>query len=273
MAISNFVSTVWSENLLKQLTQHYIGVLNCNREYEGEIKSKGSIVNICGVNEISVMDYENGCDMDEPEALDTYYNTLEADRAKYFNFQIDDVEKAQGNIKLMDAAMSVAASALAHEADRHVYSLYKEASFSKKLDNVTSENIVDHILDAKTLLMKNNTGDLNDLVFEVSPDVANILLKAKIDLGINNGETLETGYIGKIAGCKVYVTNNIHIDDDGYYQCFLRTKRAIAFAEQVSEVEAYRPEKRFADAVKGLHIYGAKIVYPSEMMALGIKLA
>lgn len=52
----------------------------------------------------------------------------------------------------------------------------------------------------------------------------------------------------------------------------MRTKRAVAFAEQISEVEAYRPEKRFADAVKGLHLYGAKIVYPAEYRVLDLKL-
>ena len=273
MAISNFISTVWSENLLKQLDRQYVGVLNCNREFEGEIKSKGSIVNICGFNGVTVMDYENGTDMEEPEVLDTYYNTLEVNRAKYFNFQIDDIDKAQANIKFMDAAMKVAASSLASEAENYVYSLYKDAVLSAQLDEATSENIVDKIIDIKTILMNNNASIQNDLVLEVSPDVAKLILKAKIDLGTDNHDAFETGYLGKIAGCKVYVSNNINVDDDGYHQCFLRTKRAIAFAEQISEVEAYRPEKRFADAVKGLHIYGAKVVCPAEFLAFGVRLA
>ena len=50
MAITNFISTVWSENLLKQLGEKYVGVLNCNREFDGDIKSKGSKVKICGLN-------------------------------------------------------------------------------------------------------------------------------------------------------------------------------------------------------------------------------
>ena len=53
-----------------------------------------------------------------------------------------------------------------------------------------------------------------------------------------------------------------------YHKCFLRTKRAIAFAEQLSEIDAYRPEKRFADAVKGLHLYGAAVIYPEEAILL-----
>jgi hypothetical protein len=52
-----------------------------------------------------------------------------------------------------------------------------------------------------------------------------------------------------------------------------RSKRAIAFAEQLSEIDAYRPERRFADAVKGLHLYGAEVIYPSEMVRLDLTVA
>ena len=75
-------------------------------------------------------------------------------------------------------------------------------------------------------------------------------------------------------GFDVYVSNNIFREsnegDQIYHKCLARTKRAIAFAEQINSVEAYRPEKRFADAVKGLHLYGAKIVYPKEIMLLDL---
>ena len=113
----------------------------------------------------------------------------------------------------------------------------------------------------------------DDIVIEVSPEIAALLLKAKIDLGTDNYDALESGLLGKIAGCKIYVSNNVVIDENAYHKCVVRTKRAVAFAEQISEVEAYRPEKRFADAVKGLHLYGAKIIYPDEYMVLNLKVA
>ena len=67
--------------------------------------------------------------------------------------------------------------------------------------------------------------------------------------------------------------DGIQFHDDEFHRrhmCLVRTKRAIAFAERLSEIEAYRPEKRFADAVKGLHLYGAKVVYPDELVLLDI---
>ena len=272
MAITNFISTVWSENLLKQLDKKYIGVLNCNREYEGEIKNKGSVVKICGVGDVTVSDYTKNTDMSAPETLSDTARLLNINQAKYFNFQIDDVDRAQSNPKLMDAAMTKAAAALANAADAHIFSLYPDASYIVTEDNVTADTIVKHIIDLKTQLMKADVMDAEDIVIEVSPEVAGLLLKAKIDLSTNNYDALESGLLGRIAGCKVYVSNNVYIDDNDYHKCFVRTKRAIAFAEQISEVEAYRPEKRFADAVKGLHLYGAKVIYPDEFKVLSLNM-
>ena len=273
MAIVNFISTVWSENLLKQLDKKYIGVLNCNREFEGDIKEHGSVVKICGIGNVTVSDYTKNTDMSEPETLSDTLSLLRINQAKYFNFQIDDVDRAQSNPKLMDEAMKTAAAALANAADSYIYSLYEEASQTITDSATTAENIVDHIIDVKTKMMKTNVMDPEDIVVEVSPEIAALLLKAKIDLGSDNRDAFESGLLGKIAGCKIYISNNIAIDDDDYHKCIVRTKRAVAFAEQISEVEAYRPEKRFADAVKGLHLYGAKVVYPNEYMVLSLKVA
>ena len=272
MAITNFISTVWSENLLKQLDKKYIGVLNCNREYEGEIKNQGSIVKICGIGNVTVSSYSKNTDMNEPKTLSDSARLLNINRAKYFNFQIDDVDRAQSTPKLMDEAMRTAATALANEADAYVFSLYTDANFALEESNPTAEKIVDEIIDLKTKIMRNNVMNSDDMVIEVSPEVAAMILKAKIDLGTNNYDALETGLLGKIAGCKVYVSNNVYVDEENNHKCLVRTKRAIAFAEQISEVEAYRPEKRFADAVKGLHLYGAKVVYPEEFMVLSVKI-
>ena len=272
MAITNFISTVWSENLLKQLDKKYIGVLNCNREYEGDIKNQGSIVKICGIGDVTVSDYTKNTDMSAPETLSDTARLLNISQAKYFNFQIDDVDRAQSNPKLMDAAMKNAAAALANAADAHIYSLYPDATYTITEDYVTADNIVNHIIDLKTELMKSGVMDADDIVIEISPSVAGVLLKAKIEMATNNYDALESGLLGRIAGCKVYVTNNIYVSEDDYHKCFVRTKRAIAFAEQISEVEAYRPEKRFADAVKGLHLYGSKVLYPDEFKVLNLKM-
>jgi hypothetical protein len=103
-----------------------------------------------------------------------------------------------------------------------------------------------------------------------------MILKAKVALSTDNGEVLENGCLGSIGGCKIYVSNNLtktRIETGMVHKCVARTKRAVAYAEQISEVEAYRPELRFADAVKGLLLFGAKVVYPDEMVALNLTVA
>ena len=273
MAIQHFIPTVWSESMLRALDEAYVGVANCNREFEGDILEKGSRVKICGLDPVTIGNYVKNTNLDAPETLSDNYKELVIDQAKYFNFQIDDIDQAQASPHLMELAVKNAASALARVAEQYVYSLNSLARYSVDLDNPNVDNILDTLINARTLLLRENVSDPSDIVIEVSPEVAGLILKAKINLASDNTETLEKGCIGSIGGCKIFVSSNIPICTEGatpYAQCIARTKRAVAFAEQLSEVEAYRPELRFADAMKGLHLYGAKIVYPDEMVLLNI---
>jgi hypothetical protein len=273
MAITNFIPTIWSETLYSELNKNFVAVNHCNRDFEGDIKSKGSVVNICGVGDITVKDYTANTDMSTPQELDDTVTKLEIDRAKFFNFQIDDVNKAQASPKLMEAAMKKAAEAIANEADKYIFSLYSQAG--KTIDSTPSAAtpLFNTILQAREFLYENNVGDNTELFLEVSPKIASFLLRDKVNTAYMNTDALESGYLGSIFGCKIFVCNNVevaHENNSEIHHCILRTKRAIAFADQLSEVEAYRPEKRFADAVKGLHLYGAKVVYPNEMVCLDI---
>lgn len=273
MAIKNFIPTVWSENLYTELDRQYIAVKHCNREFEGDIRGRGSSVKICGVGAINVSNYTKDTDLSTPQTLSDNVRELLIDQAKCFNFQIDDIDRAQTTPKLMSAAMKVAANALAGEADKYVYSLYEGAGNTVTDANVTAETLLDHFIEARKLLYMNNVTDSSDIVFEVSPEIATLIIKAKLANLSDNNDVLENGCLGSIAGCKIYVSNNIVKDEGGQHKCLARTSRAIAFAEQLSEINAYRPEKRFADAVKGLHLYGAKVVYPTEMVLLDLGIA
>lgn len=270
MAITNFIPTVWSENLYRALDKEYVAVRHCNREFEGDIKAMGDAVKIVGVGNVTVSDYTKNTDMGTPETLSDSVRTLRIDQAKYFNFQIDDIDRAQATPKLMQEAMHLAASALANEADEYVFSLYDEAGSTVE-GEVDVDTIIDTVIDAVEKLYENNVSKSENVVIEVSPAVAALILKAKVNLTAETKDVLESGCIGSICGCKIYVSNNVVVDED-YHKCFVRTTRSIAFAEQLSEIEAYRPEQRFADAVKGLHLYGAKVVYPQEMVLLDLAL-
>ncbi len=282
MALSYFIPTVWSETLYRELDREYIAVKNCSRDFEGDIKNVGDTVKIVGVSPVSVFNYTKNTDMSAPEELTDSVRTLQINVAKAFNFAIDDIDKAQATPKLMKEAMHVAASALANEADKYVYGLYSSVAADQTVTvtGLTSSDVIDTLLEVKQKMLENDVAGNEEIILEVPPVVASKIVKARILNGTDNTETLDRGCIGTFMGFKVFVSNNIksaNVTSGGetlkYYKCFARTKRAITFAEQINEIEAYRPELRFADAVKGLHLYGAKIVYPKELLLLNVNAA
>ncbi len=273
MAIKNFIPTVWSESLLQSLDQNYVAVSNCNREFEGEIKEKGSTVRICGLDNVSVGNYVKNTDISTAQELSDNYTELVINQAKYFNFQIDDVDRAQATPRLMELALKNAAKAIAKETDTYIYNLFSQGAHQLVCSSSNGLDIINSLIDARTKLLECGVTDPSDIVIEVTPAVAGAIMKAKIDISTDNTDVLENGCIGNLFGSKIFVSSNITSEmmGDGLgYHCLVRSKRAIAFAEQLSEIEAYRPELRFADAMKGLHLYGAKVVYPLELASLTI---
>lgn len=279
MAINDFVSTVWSETLSRSLDKEYVGVRNCSRDYEGDIREQGDSVKINGITGVNTFAYTKNTDFSSTlQTLTSTSQTLEISQAQAFNFQIDDVDRAQQNPKLMQHAMREAAAALADKADQYVFGLYAGVSGAQTITKtgVTTYMIPDILLEAREKLAAANIPADAELVLEVSPAVATRILKARLKNATDNSEALAKGYIGTFLGFRVFVSNNVKaVTANGAtaYKCFARTGRAVTFAEQLNSVEAYRPENRFADAVKGLHLYGAKIVYPSELVLLNLTLA
>ena len=270
MAITFFTHSVWSETLYRELDQQYIGVAHCNRDFEGDIKNCGDTVKIIGITPISVFDYEKNADMTTPDPIRESMRELQITEAKYFNFLLDDIDRAQSNPNLMREAMRNAAASLAYEADCLVFQTCQEATNSISA-NAATDSIIDTIISARTKLFQNNVTDNSELYLEITPTIAEYLFKEKRELLFDNTSMVENGCIGSIHGCRVYVSNNVPTtyEDDGMtHHCVMRTKRAVTFAEQLSEIDAYRPELRFADAVKGLHLYGAKVIYPKEIVKL-----
>lgn len=273
MSVANFIPTIWSETLYEGLVGQCIAVKNCNREFEGDIGGIGSEVKIVGIGDVNIQNYTPNATIGDPDILSDSVRSMSIDHARYFNFMIDDVNRVQASPKLMGAALKNAARGLANVADREVLSLHADAANSIDVTAATEENMIHPFIEARNILYKNNVTDASEVVFEVSPDVAARLFKDKMELLSNNNDLLENGCLGSIMGCKVYVSGNIAVEEEGgktYHRCIARTKRAIAFAQQLQKIEAYRPEGYFADAVKGLYLYGMKVVYPTEMVRINV---
>ncbi|MBQ9940161.1 MAG: hypothetical protein IJO74_01320 [Clostridia bacterium] len=269
MSLNKFTSTVWSETLYKELQKNYVGVKLCNRDFEGEIKGQGDRVKICGIGPISVFDYVKNTNMPEAEVLSDNERTLIIDQAKGFNFFIDDVDEAQSRPNIMTEAMSRASDALADVADSFIYSLTDENVATVVNSATTADSIISTLAQARLKLMENNVPNSASISLEIPPAIEQKLVLAKVLHATDNTAAISKGYVGSFMGFDVYVSNNIPKVGDAY-KCIARTNRAIAFAEQINAVTAYEPELRHGDAVKGLHLYGAKIIYPKEMVFLSL---
>ena len=138
MAINNFIPAVWSAQLLTALRKNLVYANLCNRDYEGEISAYGDQVKINSLGDVTVGTYTKNTDMAAAETLTDAQRILLIDQAKYFNFQIDDVDKAQQKPKVMQEAMTNAAYALADKADQYVAGLYTEISATNTMGSDAS---------------------------------------------------------------------------------------------------------------------------------------
>lgn len=268
MTIQNFIPQIWSARLLAHLDKRHVYVNLLNRDYEGEIKNFGDTVKINQIGEVTIKDYD-GKDIDAPEELSGEQQVLTIDQAKYFNFAIDDVDNAQTNPKLMDAAMERSAYAMADVVDQFAANLL---AVNVHANNVigsdaapivpTKETAYDNLVDLGTKLTEANVPMAGRWVV-IPAWYHGLLLKDPRFVGNGtdyNQAILEGGEVGVAAGFKVYVSNNVPNTEGTKYKIIGGTMAAGSYAEQILKHEAYRPEKRFADAVKGLHVYGAKIL-------------
>ncbi len=269
MSIQNFIPTIWSARLLNHLDKSHVYLNLLNRDYEGEIKNFGDTVKINQVGDVSIKDYTKGTDIDAPEDITGEQQELKIDQAKYFNFAVDDVDNAQTNPKLMDKAMQRAAYAMNDVVDAFAANLL---AINVHADNAigtneapivpTKADAYDYLVDLNTKLTEANVAKMGRWV--VIPAFYHGLL-LKDDRFVGNGTDynqaiLEGGEVGKAAGFTVYVSNNVPNTEGAKYKVIAGTTEAGSYAEQILNTEAYRPEKRFSDAVKGLHTYGAKVL-------------
>ncbi len=267
MAYSNFKPTIWSKFIQTELEKKCRLVEDCWTQFEGEAK-QGARVKILGVTAPEIFDYVPGNGIPAPTTIEGTSIQLDIDQAKAFNFMIDDIDKAQSVSGLMETLIKEATAKMARARDSYVASLAKDAEYFEESNLYLSPAEAKNAIDRALLQLRENDVDIDDEVtITVSPFFYQLFRDALTEIKTNNDELIKKGVVGMYDNCKVKVSNNLYNDGTDDY-IMIRTKRAIAFAGAIDETEAYRPESHFADAVKGLNVFGAKIVRPKELYVI-----
>lgn len=270
MSYENFKPTIWSNFIQRELERKCRLVESCWKQFEGEVKH-GKEVKILGVGSPTIGNY-TGASIGAPENPEGTDVTLAIDQAKFFNFAVDDVDKVQSVPGLMEKLLEEATHKMAVARDSYVGSLAAEATYSVSKGAITTTDAARKALDEALLILRENDVDLEDeAVIEVAPFFYQLIRNDLAALKTNNDQLIANGSVGMYDNCVVKSSNNLLVDGEGLTNMMIRTKRAIAFAGQIDSVEAYRPDTLFADAMKGLNVYGAKIIRPKELVVLKVK--
>ena len=275
MSYRNFAPKIWAKQINRELERAMVFAEDCNRQYEGDVKQMGDTVKVLGVGKPTITKQVGGSIvLQDPVAVEDTSVDMVINRVAYFNYLVDDIDRRQAVGGLMDALSAESSEGTANAMDEDIAALAGTAA-APKLFKSTTAITVDNILKQIDLgvqkLMENDVKPETKIVVTVPPWFKTILRQAYVQLDTNNSAMLKNGRVGQYDNVIVKMSNNCHRNSDNGHDIMLRTKRAVAFANPLTHVEPYRPEKRFADAVKGFVLYGTKIVRPKEMIVLNVK--
>ena len=257
MSVTSFIPKVWSARLRENLHRELVFGNLCNRNYEGEIRQYGDTVHINTLTDVTVRTYVPGADLAAPEALSGTDMTLTVDHSVYCNFCLNDVDAAQARAEIMDAAMRGAARRLAEDTETYILSVITDgAGITGTLD--AGGSLYEQIIGIKTAMDTRNV-PRRGRALVLPPVLEGSLLKDSRFVtagGTVASDALREGSIGRAAGFDIYISNDLSD------RVVALTEDGVTFAQQIADMEAYRPEKAFADAVKALSLCGAKVVQP-----------
>jgi hypothetical protein len=277
VTLDTFIAQVWSANLLENLNDKHVYVSLLNRDFEGEIRASGDSVRINSIGRVTIQNYTKNGTLTAPETLDGDGQVLIVDQAKAFNFEIDDVDQAQGKPAVMSGFMEEAAWGLADVRDDFAAALIVAGvATANKLTAATSVGVGASDNDAYGILVDldvqltiNNTPSGGRWAV-VPPWFHGVLRKDPRFVSFGTGEnrgTLKNGVIGQVANLTIHQSNNVPVSGSDY-TIVAGHASCGTFAAQITDVEGFRPEASFGDAMKGLDLYGAKLTRPQQVASI-----
>ena len=283
---TNFIPEIWSGKLqVKFYKSTVLGEIT-NNDWEGEIKGQGDKINIRTIPTITIRDYTKGLNLTNEVPISTP-TTLSIDYGKYFSVVVDDIDKAQSDVALMDMFTNDAAQQMKIAIDSVVLDGVKAAAVAANkgaTGGALSANInlgtdaapfsfskstaLDCILNMGLALDEQNVPE--DGRWIVIPAWAASLIKGselrQAYLTGDDTSVLRNGKLGMIDRFTVYVSNNLPKTADLDSYIMAGTRDAISFASQITDVETLRSTSTFGNIMRGLNVFGYKVVKPEALV-------
>lgn len=291
--LSKIIPEAWSLSLNKKLDKSGVAMKMVNKIYEKDIKNYGDTVNIGEIGDVTVSDYSEEVSGGGVtyQRVDATSQQLKLDQTKAFGIFLSDIAQGQSNIQDLQSKFEARAkTAIDLVKDTFILSAFSEIPAENKKDNVTltKDNAYSVLVWlAKTLKNNNAIQTKNDKVFKtnqaageampyvvINPDVEAILVQSPDFIHATNAgdRVLREGSIGTIAGLDVLVSTNLPTVE-GKVNIMAGINEAIAYAGNISKVETLRDDKFFGDNVRGLYVYGKKVVLPKALAGMTVDVA
>lgn len=286
-----FIPELWSGKLIENFYDATVLAAISNTDYEGEIKNMGDTVHIRGMPSVTIRDYSRGMTL-QVDRPDVPVQDLSIDKGKYFSAECDDVSQVQSDLALLDLWAKEASEQMKIVVDGNVLNTIYADADSNNLGTtagrisdsinlgttgapvqVTAANVIDFIIDLGLVLDEQNVPETGRWL--VLPAWMCALIK-KSDVrnaSISGGDQslYRNGRVGEIDRFTLYKSNILASVTDGANKCWRPLaghRAALTFASQMTKMETLRSTTTFADIVRGLQVYGFKVVKP-QALAVG----
>jgi len=285
----NFIPELWSGKLIENFYDATVLAAISNTDYEGEIRQYGDTVNIRTTPEITIRDYVKGQTL-TVENPDKPKIQLLIDKGEYFACVEDDVDKVQSDINLMDTWTKDASERMKIKIDQRVLTDLlpgiastnkgatageQSASFNlgtsgsplsvTKDGAGSTKSVIDLIVDLGTVLDEANCPEQNRFLV-IPAKMAGLIKKSELkdaSLTGDNVSVVRNGRLGMVDRFTLYVSHNLSTSGSGAsmkYNLIAGHKMGFTFASQMTNMETIRSESTFGNIVRGLQVYGYKVV-------------
>ena len=285
-----FIPEIWSKKLIEKFYDATVLTAISNTNYEGEIRSQGDMVKIRTIPTLTINDYSSGQTLVNQRPESEIVELL-IDKGKYWSAIVDDVQDIQADLELMNMWAGDASEQMKIRVDTEVLGSIvpdfaaenKGAAAGRISGNinlgatgtplaVTTSNILDTILDMGQVLDEQNRPETGR--FLVMPYWATTLLKKSdikdASLTGDGSSPLRNGRVGMIDRFEIYQSNNLPKVVDGGNNAFnfiAGVKNGLTFASQLTKTESLRAESTFGNIMRGLQVYGYKVIDGKSLTA------